>query len=135
VARAAICDASKPPACQSLVASAVASGSFHPQTPKPSTYIISPTKKEPILKQATMTDRRRRIDLSGGDDYDNGWSNKQSKQELNPWTGAAFSQRYYSILEKRIKLPVYQFKEQLVEKVLANQCVVVEGETGKIILN
>jgi hypothetical protein len=41
-----------------------------------------------------------------------------------------FSQRYYSILEKRYNLPVYQFKKELVDKVLENQCVVVEGETG-----
>jgi pre-mRNA-splicing factor ATP-dependent RNA helicase DHX15/PRP43 len=74
-----------------------------------------------------MTDRRRRIDLADTD------INKRSKDdgEFNPWTGAPFSQKYYNILETRIKLPVYQFREQLTKKVLENQCVVVEGETGK----
>ena len=35
-----------------------------------------------------------------------------------------------SILLTRKKLPVYQFLDELLEKVGANQCVVVEGETG-----
>ena len=73
-------------------------------------------------------DRKRRIDIqdvvgkkskgSGGDN------------DVNPWTGEPFSARYYSILEVRTKLPVYQFKEKLVSKVMENQVVIVEGETG-----
>jgi hypothetical protein len=71
-----------------------------------------------------MGGRRERIDLGDA-------SNKRQKNnDVNPWTGMPFSQRYYSILEKRYNLPVYQFKKELVEKVLENQCVVVEGETG-----
>jgi HrpA-like RNA helicase len=72
-----------------------------------------------------MSDRRRKIDLGG---YEG--SSKRKKEEVNPWTGQNFSQRYYNILEKRTKLPVYQFKDELVAKVLENQSVVVEGETG-----
>ena len=77
-----------------------------------------------------MGKRRQRIDL--GDE-----SNKKQKGDddneaptHNPWTGNPFSQRYYSILEKRCTLPVYQFREELLKKVMENQCVVVEGETG-----
>lgn len=70
-----------------------------------------------------MANRRRKIDF----DDERG---KKNKQDLNIWTGSPFSQRYYDILEKRTKLPVYQFKEELIEKVLQNQSVVVEGETG-----
>ena len=84
-----------------------------------------------------MTDtgsRKRRIDL-GGEDQAAGLSSSSSKRinaetALNPWTGIAFSNRYYSILETRQKLPVYQFKDELVEAVRKNQFVVVEGETG-----
>jgi pre-mRNA-splicing factor ATP-dependent RNA helicase DHX15/PRP43 len=75
-----------------------------------------------------MTDRRRKIDL--GSNGDENGSGKRNKQEVNPWTGAPYSQRYYSILEKRIKLPVYQFKDELMAKVMENQSIVVEGETG-----
>ena len=70
-----------------------------------------------------MTDRRRKIDLVGS-------SSKRNKADINPWTGSPFSQRYYDILDKRVKLPVYQFKDDLIAKVLENQSIVVEGETG-----
>jgi pre-mRNA-splicing factor ATP-dependent RNA helicase DHX15/PRP43 len=80
----------------------------------------------PIKNNNTMTDRKRRIDVPtdfGGDD-------KKNKQEINPWTNTPFSDRYYSILEKRLKLPVYQFKDKLLKAVEESQIVVVEGETG-----
>ncbi|VEU36988.1 unnamed protein product [Pseudo-nitzschia multistriata] len=70
-----------------------------------------------------MSDRRRKIDLEGN-------KTKRKKVDLNVWTGAPYSQKYYDILDKRIKLPVYQFKDNLIKKVLENQSVVVEGETG-----
>ena len=49
---------------------------------------------------------------------------------VNPWTQIPFSARYHSILEKRLQLPVYQFKKKLVDAVESSQIVVVEGETG-----
>lgn len=49
---------------------------------------------------------------------------------VNPWTGRPFSARYYSILQKRKQLPVYEFKEQFEEQIRNNQIVIVEGETG-----
>jgi len=70
-----------------------------------------------------MSDRRRRIDLGES-------QSKRIKKNINIWTGSSFSQRYYDILDKRTKLPVYQFKDELIKKVLENQCIVVEGETG-----
>lgn len=77
-----------------------------------------------------MGGRRQRIDLGDA-------PRKKQKvvetEENNPWTGLPFSQKYYSILEKRCTLPVYQFKQELLKKVAANQCVVVEGETGMLI--
>lgn len=76
-----------------------------------------------------MSERRRKVD------WDNGQKKKykQTNEEegINPWTGAPFSSRYYSILKTRTKLPVYQFKDDLIQKVMENQCVVVEGETGE----
>lgn len=61
-------------------------------------------------------------------------SNSKARQhgddDINPWTGEPYSAQYHSILATRVKLPVYQFKEQLIQKVQENQIVVVEGETG-----
>lgn len=49
---------------------------------------------------------------------------------VNPMTQRAFSSNYYKLLNTRKKLPVYQFLDDLLEKVRDNQSVVVEGETG-----
>jgi pre-mRNA-splicing factor ATP-dependent RNA helicase DHX15/PRP43 len=78
-------------------------------------------------------DRKHKIDLS-----ESLSSSKQSRtidtdavdNGINPWTGLPYSARYYSILAGRRKLPVYAFKDRLVECVKSNQIVVVEGETG-----
>ena len=51
-------------------------------------------------------------------------------EDCNPWTGYDYSSRYYDILEKRKKLPVYEFKDELEQKVRDNQVIIVEGETG-----
>jgi len=72
-----------------------------------------------------MTERKRCIDISNVDD-----TIKKNKREINQWTNDFYSEKYYSILEKRLQLPVYQFKEKLLEAVSQNQIVVVEGETG-----
>ena len=89
-----------------------------------------------------MTDRKRRIDLGGGGGdilggkkgksttAGIGSSSNDDDGSINPWTGIPFSARYHSILAVRQKLPVYQFKDQLIECVQQNQIVVVEGETG-----
>lgn len=57
-------------------------------------------------------------------------SSNIDSNELNPWNGNAYSQRYYEILAKRKQLPVYEFKKELEKKVLENQVVIIEGETG-----
>lgn len=54
----------------------------------------------------------------------------KSHPDTNPWTRRKYSARYYEILEKRKKLPVYEFKDELEEKVRNNQVIIVEGETG-----
>lgn len=78
-----------------------------------------------------MSDRKRRLDL--GDAVVS--TSKRAKEQtddadVNPWTGLPYSNRYKSILETRLKLPVYQFKDKLLKAVAENQIVVVEGETG-----
>jgi pre-mRNA-splicing factor ATP-dependent RNA helicase DHX15/PRP43 len=73
-------------------------------------------------------DRRRRIDLDTSAAADPSASKRQ--RDTNRWTGQPFSDKYYSILAGRQKLPVYQFKEQLIKTVQDNQVIIVEGETG-----
>jgi pre-mRNA-splicing factor ATP-dependent RNA helicase DHX15/PRP43 len=83
-------------------------------------------------KKATMGDRRKRkLDLGGRNDSVAATKNGGNADDaINRWTGQRYSSRYYSILEKRQLLPVYQFKEELIDAVRKNQFVVVEGETG-----
>ena len=75
---------------------------------------------------APSFDRKRKLDL--GDSSSK--REKLSTPNINPWTEAAYSEKYNSILRTRLKLPVYKFKEKLLKKVSENQIVVVEGETG-----
>jgi pre-mRNA-splicing factor ATP-dependent RNA helicase DHX15/PRP43 len=84
------------------------------------------------MEPSSSLKRKVKVDLGGGAATT---SNKKSKStdDVNPFTGRAYSANYYSILQKRTTLPVYQFKEQLLEKVADNQCVVVEGESKFIL--
>lgn len=75
-----------------------------------------------------MTDRKRKIDLGFGASTASKLSKRQ--EDVNPWTGQPFSERFFSILNTRKKLPVYRFKDKLIECVKENQIVIVEGETG-----
>jgi pre-mRNA-splicing factor ATP-dependent RNA helicase DHX15/PRP43 len=67
-----------------------------------------------------MSDRKRKLDLAGA----------TGQSSINPHTGRAYSQRYKDILAKRLGLPVYQFKEEVLKAVTANQVTVLVGETG-----
>ena len=54
----------------------------------------------------------------------------QAGENTNPLTYRTFSDHYHRLLQTRKKLPVYQFLDDLLEKVAGSQSVVVEGETG-----
>jgi HrpA-like RNA helicase len=60
----------------------------------------------------------------------NTFSSQTDSNDFNPWSGNPFSQRYHELLAKRKQLPVYEFKAELQRKVLENQVVIIEGETG-----
>jgi pre-mRNA-splicing factor ATP-dependent RNA helicase DHX15/PRP43 len=51
-------------------------------------------------------------------------------ENVSPYTGRTYTQRYWQILEGRKKLPVYEFLDALVDKMRETQVLVVEGETG-----
>ena len=100
---------------------------------QPEVYHSSPVNASNI-DLPSMTDRKRKIDL---DDDAGAKASKMaaavgsaSNPATNPLTGRAFSQNYYKILEKRVGLPVYEFKEQFQKCVAENQIVVLVGETG-----
>lgn len=71
-----------------------------------------------------MSDRKRRVDL--GEES----SKKRKTEEYNPLNGRPYSSRYYEILEKRKKLPVWEQKEDFYRYMNENQILVLVGETG-----
>ena len=76
-------------------------------------------------------DRKRKIDVTDLNDKKRKVSKIGNEDDtVNRWTGRPYSSKYYSILETRRKLPVYLFKDDLIEAVRKNPIVVVEGETG-----
>ena len=77
---------------------------------------------------STTSDRKRRLDL--GDALLQKQAKEITSSDINPWTNRPYSAKYHSILEKRLTLPVYLFRQQLLDTVAANQIVVVEGTTG-----
>jgi pre-mRNA-splicing factor ATP-dependent RNA helicase DHX15/PRP43 len=79
---------------------------------------------------APALDRKRRLDLDDGTNKKTAKVVDDESSSINPWTGEAYSSKYYKILQGRLKLPVYQFKDKLLDAVSKNQIVVVEGETG-----
>lgn len=52
------------------------------------------------------------------------------QMQLNPFSGMAYTPRYYELLSKRSKLPVWEYKEQFLEKLTTFQSIVLVGETG-----
>ena len=64
--------------------------------------------------------RKQRIDLSGMAPAPTSGVGGVGGN-VNPYTGQAYSQRYHDILNKRKNLPVYQFLDELLDKIKQNQ--------------
>lgn len=86
------------------------------------------------------TERKRKVSLFDVVD-DTSASAKLSKSNgaistynqnslINRWNGRPYSQRYYDILEKRKTLPVWHQKEEFLQALMANQSLILVGETG-----
>ena len=57
--------------------------------------------------------------------------NDQSEQTtINKYTNKPYSNKYYTILEKRKKLPAYEARDKIVNLVNTNQILIIQGETG-----
>ena len=70
-----------------------------------------------------MKERKRKLDITGGAGGSGGGS-------VNPLTNDVYSERYFTLLEQRKTLPVYQQKEEFVEKIKRENVIVLVGETG-----
>lgn len=70
------------------------------------------------------------LDDDGDDGVSGGGPGGSRAAVTNPLTGKPFSRRYFEIRETRLKLPVSEYLEQLVEAMKKHQVIIVEGETG-----
>ncbi|CAD6197393.1 unnamed protein product [Caenorhabditis auriculariae] len=52
------------------------------------------------------------------------------KLQINPFNNQRYSEKYWSIWEKRSQLPVWEYKERFMEILHNNQCITLVGETG-----
>ncbi|KAF6775574.1 hypothetical protein AHF37_05303 [Paragonimus kellicotti] len=50
--------------------------------------------------------------------------------QVNPYNGKPFSARYFELFRKRIRLPVWEYKENFFKVISENQVTVLVGETG-----
>eukprot|EP01147_Barroeca_monosierra_P003949 gene3949-6412_t len=55
---------------------------------------------------------------------------KRPANDMNPWTGKRYSKRYFDILDGRMKLPVWQYKQEFLNVLREVQEMVLVGETG-----
>lgn len=90
-----------------------------------------------------MSDRKRKLDLGASGsktkvsrhDEDKRSSSSSSfgpdsKMQINKYTGRPFSAKFWSILEKRRTLPVWDYYSKFMETVKSNSAMVLVGETG-----
>ncbi|KAI6190495.1 RNA helicase [Aphelenchoides bicaudatus] len=55
---------------------------------------------------------------------------KVMRTVLNPFNGNVYSQTYYNLLDHRMRLPVWDYREKFMQFLDANQCITLVGETG-----
>ena len=55
---------------------------------------------------------------------------KENLPPLNPMNQKPWSERFKTILKKRLNLPVWEYRDEFIKTCSENQCVVLVGETG-----
>jgi pre-mRNA-splicing factor ATP-dependent RNA helicase DHX15/PRP43 len=68
---------------------------------------------------------KKRLDLNAGSS-----SSKPADSGVNPHNGKNYSERYYSILEKRKTLPVWEQRDEFQRMFASTQVMILQGETG-----
>ncbi|UMM22336.1 hypothetical protein L5515_003602, partial [Caenorhabditis briggsae] len=79
-------------------------------------------------------DRQRQTGAIGNMKVSNSFDSKPSSNDvqvqINPYNSQPYSNRYWTIWEKRSQLPVWEYKEKFMELLRTNQCITLVGETG-----
>ena len=72
--------------------------------------------------------KKQRLDVGGADMPSP--SSLVEPGAINPLNGRPFTERYRSILAKRVQLPVYLQRDDFVNMLNTHQTIVLVGETG-----
>lgn len=86
--------------------------------------------KQAIIFCLRMSSKRKRVDLSGSEPSKKSAFTDGPDPSLNPLNNKPYTQRYYDIEKTRKGLPVWQQKQEFLDKLEANQSMVLVGETG-----
>ena len=90
------------------------------------------SKKDKSSKKASK--RARKGEDAAAVDEDNDRNKDRAERwvppERNPWTGRAFSDKFFDILQKRKELPAWQARQQVLDLVNEYQVMILQGETG-----
>jgi len=68
---------------------------------------------------------KKRLDLDSAAS-----SSAPANPSTNPFNGRPYSDRYYSILEKRKTLPVWEQRAEFLKVFGSTQIMILQGETG-----
>lgn len=101
-----------------------------------------------------MSDRKRRLDVDGSNSHYKRTKDEEMRRQvlqssfalqtnqlvvsglkegvpkLNPFTQKPFSEKFQTILKKRLLLPVWEYRDEFIKVTSEHQCVVLVGETG-----
>ena len=99
--------------------------------------IIESKKNKKMAKNLDNNEKNKKKDNNSSSSSDteilkktDGKINIIKEEAINKFTGQVYSDDYYKLLKKRMSLPVWSSKKQILELVEKNRIVIIQGETG-----
>ncbi|EDV19739.1 uncharacterized protein TRIADDRAFT_61750 [Trichoplax adhaerens] len=85
-----------------------------------------------VEPSSRVDSKKKRLDVGSNGQSRNvtDGARSENRSNINPYNKQAYSDRYYDILKKRTKLPVWEYKEKILSTLRKNQATVLVGETG-----
>ena len=95
---------------------------------------LSESEDEKIISKKKKKVKKEKSSESSSDtevlNQNNSVENKINEEKINKFTGKVYGKDYYKLLQKRMTLPVWSSKKQILDLVEKNRIVIIQGETG-----
>ena len=95
---------------------------------------LSESEDEKIISKKKKKVKKEKSSESSSDtevlNQNNSLENKINEEKINKFTGKVYGKDYYKLLQKRMTLPVWSSKKQILDLVEKNRIVIIQGETG-----